>query len=829
MAPSPIAHAATTPGFQAYKQHLNANRHRGAIFLSGSLTWAIEWFLAHEVHSFAHQMGLLSGVMFSDQFAELVSDLGKANVSEGGQGSEEAKSNNREILCDSVEQGEHLASRDHLSQLKRVNSKTYRHHLGTENNLVFFADPQLNLDALAALSGTICAGGILYVWLGDGASKQAAGNQAATNNVSSTFIASHFVERLCLAAQRQPFIQLVQQNFVQQNNESSQLFAHDGYGNRQHSADTKMSSDQFGHDTLGERKFSEAKAVKPQVTTGQQAVIAHITRMLSKGRNKPLILTADRGRGKSTALAWASAELLQKAIRPLTIAITAPHSMALGVFFSQLGRTLPDGQLSQHCFSWQQHQIIFVPVDELLRAKPQADLLLVDEAAGVPVYLLEKLVKQYSRLVFASTIHGYEGAGKGFTGKFLPLLKAQGVAAQIMELNEPIRWAANDPLEQLMFDACLLNAHLPTLPTDLSRRLTSHPELIGYQCFSGQELAADEQMLEQIFAILVTAHYQTKPSDLKLLLDDPAMVILAQVIEQHVIGVALLISESITDQSLHPAIVKGQRRVKGQLVPQALAQQAQLPQALVFEYLRVMRIAVHPSLQNQGLGSQLLQATSDYAKSNYVKSNQTKDNQFDFVATSYAASPAVVNFWHRNGFTPVKLGFNRDASSGEHSLMMLKATSSAGQLSAFIELASREFYSAFASWLGDEFSALSYQLVTQLLAMAPSHTAESVSVRDWEKINAFKGNVNLYRLARPSLTIWLQAKLVSLGVQLSASCEVKEKQERHAIASSVQAQLDALKPLVAKCLMLHQDAQVCQRFGFTGKKALYQHLQQVIQ
>ena len=106
-----------------------------------------------------------------------------------------------------------------------------------------------------------------------------------------------------------------------------------------------------------------------------------------------------------------------------------------------------------------------------------------------------------------------------------------------------------------------------------------------------------------------------------------------------------------------------------------------------------------------------------------------------------------------------------------------------------------------------------------------------ISERDREKISAFKGNANLYRLARPSLAIWLQAKLATLGEQLSSqrnSYEVKEKQARRSSESSVQAQLAALKPLAAKCLMLHRDADVCQRFGFTGKKALYQYLQRVI-
>ena len=133
-------------------------------FCLARLTWAIDWFLTYEAHAiadhYANHSGLPSGVIFSDQFAEPLSESAS------------------ELVTDN-------ARRDSLSQLKNVNSKTYRHHLGTENSLVFFADPQMNIDALAALSGTICAGGLLYVWLGDGDSKQAASNPAVDNTGTS--------------------------------------------------------------------------------------------------------------------------------------------------------------------------------------------------------------------------------------------------------------------------------------------------------------------------------------------------------------------------------------------------------------------------------------------------------------------------------------------------------------------------------------------------------------------------------------------------------------------------------------------------------------------
>ena len=44
-----------------------------------------------------------------------------------------------------------------------VTKQNYRHKLGSESRAVVFADSEFNIDALAALSGTIKAGGILFI------------------------------------------------------------------------------------------------------------------------------------------------------------------------------------------------------------------------------------------------------------------------------------------------------------------------------------------------------------------------------------------------------------------------------------------------------------------------------------------------------------------------------------------------------------------------------------------------------------------------------------------------------------------------------------------
>ena len=51
-------------------------------------------------------------------------------------------------------------------------------------------------------------------------------------------------------------------------------------------------------------------------------------------------------------------------------------------------------------------------------------------------------------MVFASTVSGYEGNGRGFEIKFLPELEKLYPQWKAANITTPYRWKKNDPLER---------------------------------------------------------------------------------------------------------------------------------------------------------------------------------------------------------------------------------------------------------------------------------------------------------------------------------------------------------------------------------------------
>ncbi len=81
--------------------------------------------------------------------------------------------------------------------------------------------------------------------------------------------------------------------------------------------------------------------------------------MVTGHRNRPLILTADRGRGKTTALALACVELLNSVKRPLTILITASNIGAVDGFFLTITKLLAVKRVNKQTLQYQQSSIRF--------------------------------------------------------------------------------------------------------------------------------------------------------------------------------------------------------------------------------------------------------------------------------------------------------------------------------------------------------------------------------------------------------------------------------------------------------------------------------------
>ena len=331
-------------------------------------------------------------------------------------------------------------------------------------------------------------------------------------------------------------------------------------------------------------------------TPDQSAAVEALIHVVTGHRRRPLVVTADRGRGKSAALGIAVARLFN-AGRCGRVIVTAPRRDAVNVVFDHAARRLPRATVHRNRLDCEGGRLEFVAPDALLGSARSADLLLVDEAAALPAGLLVQLLERFPRVCFATTVHGYEGTGRGFSVRFAPTLDRLAPGWRRLQLEQPVRWAPGDPLEDLVFRALLLDAEPPSLPDD--RNAVSG---LRIERLDRDRLAVDETLLRDVFGLLVAAHYRTTPLDLRHLLDGPNLDVWIARVGRDVVGTMLVAREGGFDAGLGRKIWAGERRPRGHLLPQALALASGLEEAPCRLALRVIRIAVHPRLLRRGIG-----------------------------------------------------------------------------------------------------------------------------------------------------------------------------------------------------------------------------------
>ena len=390
-------------------------------------------------------------------------------------------------------------------------------------------------------------------------------------------------------------------------------------------------------------------------TAEQQAVITAIKRVATGHARRPLVLQADRGRGKSAALGIAAAELMLE--KPRHIVVTAPHKHNIHTLFNHAANVCGvshEAAVSLHC---DDSCLEFFPIDKLLQTLPSVDLLLIDEAAAIPSALLEQLTQHYKRIVFATTVHGYEGNGRGFAIRFLPRLQKLMPQLRQASLLQPIRYAEDDPLERFCNDTLLLKAALPIAVKGGEKVCRS---------LQRDEIVNDLELLQQLFGLLVNAHYQTSADDVRLMLDHPAVSLYVLQQDSVVLAVAMLMAEGHLNDAQVKEWRQNRRRYRGHLLPQALVT-GHSDDILMLKTQRIVRIAVTPEYQRQGLGKQLLQ---------YIE----QDCQADFIGASFSAELPVLRFWQDAGFQAVRIGVHRESSTGQYAAMVLKALSSSAEV-----------------------------------------------------------------------------------------------------------------------------------------------------
>lgn len=371
----------------------------------------------------------------------------------------------------------------------------------------------------------------------------------------------------------------------------------------------------------------------------------HILHELNATESGVLVITAPRGRGKS-ALAGM---LTQRSLGACWI--SAPSRAAADILQQHARADVPfwaPDALLEHC---------------RLHGAPRVDWLLIDEAASIPSSVLSALLPYFSRILMTTTVQGYEGTGRGFLLKFCATLPQW----RAFTLDEPLRWAVNDPLERVLDQALLFNEpeafHSPQPP---DRPIPS--SALESRIERADDWLTHPDRLKCCYALLCSAHYRTSPLDLRRLMDAPGMHIASAQMAGEIGGVLWLVEEGGLSASLAHEVWAGRRRPRGNLVAQSLAAHAGLWHAPTLRARRVSRIAVTSSYRRQGIGRALITE----------QMREAQRQALDYLSVSFGYQPELWAFWQSCGFQLVRIGSHLEASSGCYSAMAILPLSEAG-------------------------------------------------------------------------------------------------------------------------------------------------------
>lgn len=349
-----------------------------------------------------------------------------------------------------------------------------------------------------------------------------------------------------------------------------------------------------------------------------RAVMSMVDSISEKNLKVTMSLSAGRGRGKSAALGISIAGAIVYGFS--NIFVTAPSPENLGTLFDFIFAGLDalnykehqDYEILQSTNPEYNHAVIRVNIyrdhrQTIQYIRPQdyaqlsqAELLIVDEAAAIPMTLVKQLLGPYM-VILSSTIHGYEGTGRSLSLKLLSSLKEQnrmrasnqsnsGQGAMGRKLNEiqldqPIRYGNNDPIEKWLNELlCLdatkdvqgLTAGFPH-PNECELYFVNRDTLFSYH-------QQTEKFLTKIMNIFVSSHYKNTPNDLQLLSDAPAhqiFVLLGNIEGQQsgelpdvLCAIQVCFEGEINQQTINMNLKRGLRPA-GDLIPWTVSEQFQ--------------------------------------------------------------------------------------------------------------------------------------------------------------------------------------------------------------------------------------------------------------
>ena len=442
-------------------------------------------------------------------------------------------------------------------------------------------------------------------------------------------------------------------------------------------------------------------------------LIEHLVKKPTKLRTS-IVIVADRGRGKSCAVGIGVVGLIQQLLKVknrVRVAVTAPSLLSvqsmmtlaakaletLGMRYRKIMKSGQILELRGDRYSIEYWEPIHIP-------KLRVDIAIVDEAAGIAVPLLHQIWKNHRRSIFATTIHGYEGAGRGFSVRFLKRLKEDpNTELHMYEMEEPIRYAKDDPVEKWQFRALLLDAE----PDELSDEDLKHIEKgeFEYLKLDPHELFTreNEKLLRSLFGIYVLAHYRNEPDDLGMMADAPHHSIRAlRLPSGKIVAAAQLAEEGPIPDNYIDDLLRG-GKIPGNILPDRLLKHLRIRDIAKGRGWRIVRIAVHPSVQGRGIGSHMLKELE----------KEAREREYEWVGSGFGATEELLNFWIKNNYVPVHISPDRNPVSGEFTVLVIKPLKE--EWKRIVEVMAREFRKKLLESLHDPYKHLEIGVTHRLL------------------------------------------------------------------------------------------------------------------
>jgi len=281
--------------------------------------------------------------------------------------------------------------------------------------------------------------------------------------------------------------------------------------------------------------------------------------------------------------------------------------------------------------------------------------LVIDEAASLPLAVLQSALDRPVRVVMASTVDGYEASGRAFAGRLLDRLAARRPRGTMSRTSGRFRFLP-DAVQATLHDAFLLDA-LGTPPEGSPPGRAAigslHLERIAPPLIHRQALAA------RLVALLGATHYRASLDELDPLLDGRLAIWIARDANDTLVAAATLAAEGDLPAVLHADILAGRRRLPDQLLPQLLARSAADDSALGERYARITRIAVLPGWRRHGIATRLLERVRRDLSPSIA------------LGASFAEGAGVERFWRQAGFETFHRGLRVNPRSGHRSVAVL--------------------------------------------------------------------------------------------------------------------------------------------------------------